>query len=176
MLTSLILLLENDDNINWEDIGIDLIFLFAKFLTSVVLVSSILFGFFDLVASQKSFKFSDVYKPVIIGNLIFLFPLLLLFLWFTLIQPDYTFEDLRAFKPFYLIGYLDTKKIPSWLSSVLSIINLYEILFILIVSFGIKLNGFKMSFKRILLNTSLVYIVLLLAWEGLFVYLLSTVN
>lgn len=168
--------LDDEENIDFEAILIDLLFISLKYLFSVVIVSGILFGFLDLMVSQESFNFNGVYKPVLLGNFVFLLPTLISVIWFTVFQTDFEYEDLQGFRPLYLIGYLDKSDFPNWLYSLLSVVNLYDFLFVPLVAVGIRLSGFSLSFVQTLKYVAIGYFGLLITWEIIVIYILSILS
>ena len=128
---------ENEGEIDWEDIFYDCLFIILQFIVSILLVSLILYGGIDLTYQQEEFSFRQVCKPVILGSFIFLIPTLLTILNFTLITTDFTFQEVKAFKPLSLASLFDPEETPYWQYTFIKIINVFEFLYVFLVSWGI---------------------------------------
>lgn len=162
-----------DDDIDWEGLMYQGLFVLIESVFSIFLVAIILYGIIDLIHNPEDFSLSKVIKPVIFGNLILTIPQLLAVIWFLFFHTDYTFEDIQAFKPLSLEGFLLSDSTPYWQATFISLLNVFEPAYVLVVAWGIQQLGFQTSYSKIAINVAGIYLTLIFFWKGLSIYLIS---
>lgn len=167
--------LDDDEVINWEDSLVDTAFIIIEFIFSVPMVAGLFIVGFLFDRKYEQIKYAEIFKIVMLANFIFLLPSLISIFWFMVVQTNYTFQDLMDFKPFYLISLFEKDSLPIWSIGVLNLINLYEIVFVLLVGYGLSIS-YPFSFKSILGKISLVYLIGLLFWKVIGIYIASTLG
>ena len=93
------------------------------YLKSTVLAWILAIGgfFYGLELSHKNY-----WKIVLQAEFIFLVSVLVKILWFVIIQPEFSLEEVEQFVPFSLQSILDTTTIPSWALYPLQLLNVFE--------------------------------------------------
>lgn len=95
------------------------------------------------------------------------------FFYFTVINTNYTFEKLQSYMPGALSNVYDVSDLDDWLAYPFNLINVWELLYWIILIFGIQeimKTNFLKSFGIVLAS----YGVGLLIWVGFVMYMLLT--
>ena len=115
----------------WQLIGYVLmpflLFLKTQLIAGVLGIGTFLF--------DKDVSHKKLWKIALIGEFIFLVPALLKLLWFYSFKTDYSLFDLETFYPLSLLNLFDVEQLSSWYLYPLQTINLFELLFIITLSF-----------------------------------------
>lgn len=135
------------------DQGISAIWLLAKigFFTLVILAG---FSF-----KTEHISYSSLFKVITISNYIFLFPKLIEIVWFMVIKDEYTYADLESFKPFSLFSLFPQGSISDWLIYPLKTLNVFELLYVILISIGIsQFNNIRLkkTFSTVLVTYSIL--------------------
>jgi hypothetical protein len=107
--------------------------------------------------------FNQLWKMVMLAEIVFFLPEIVKVLWFTLFYTDPDYNDYMAFYPFSLINLVDYTQIdPKWQYPLKSI-NIFEILYWPVLVFGIYfLSGKNLKISSyIVLST---YVLFFLIW------------
>jgi len=88
-------------------------------------------------------QFMDLWKVVMVSELIFFFPELLKILYFIIINPDPDLSEVRAYYPISLIQLFNVENIPKKWHYPLKAINLFEFLY-----WGLLVLGIERIVKR----------------------------
>jgi len=113
------------------------VFLLWKFLLTTFLlwIGCFMFGY--------KLTFAQLWKWVIFSELIFILPEAMKVVWFTVFQPEPTFQDYQAFYPFSLVNLVDYNAVHSrWLYPLKSL-NTFEIAYQVLLIIGIFLLSRK---------------------------------
>jgi hypothetical protein len=138
------------------------IFLTWKFIwtTLFLWIGCFMFGY--------RLHFNQLYKLVMLMEILFFIPEILKILWFTLVYSDPNYNDYMAFYPFSLINLFDYTQIdPQWHYPLKSI-NIFELLYWPLMTFGIYFLSGK-SFKISSYIVSSSYILFYLIWLGFYI-------
>lgn len=100
------------------------------FLTLWFLCGIILFSY------KTSFK--KIFQVVLMAEFVWIVPSILTIIWFGLIDTNYNLVDVQYFQPWSLMSFFDVENIESWLIFPLKSLNLFEIVYMLVLAFGIK--------------------------------------
>ena len=152
-------LLELKNKWEWLLYPFLIIFLYFKLL----IVAAILYVGLLLTDYRQDFK--SLFKIALLGEFIFLFQPLLRLIWYGILQPDYSLQDLQNFVPFSLLSLMDQTSINQVLVYPLNILNIIEVVYVVILSQLVSEkidSGFSVSLKIVLgsYGTSLVLWVL----------------
>ncbi len=93
--------------------------------------------------ANLSISFKRLFKICLIGETIFLIPALIKIIWFWKFQIEYSLNDLIYFAPVSLLNFFDTNELQKWFIYPLQVISLFEVLYWLIVAYGLKLVSKK---------------------------------
>ena len=140
-------LLDFRDQWAWVNYAILPIIYLLKFtfITLWLLCGIILFGY------KTSFK--KIFQVVLVAEFVWIIPSILTIIWFGLIDTDYTLLDVQYFQPLSLLNLFDPENVESWLIFPLKSLNIFEVIYMLVLAIGIK----KVIQKDY--NTSLTFVV-----------------
>jgi hypothetical protein len=119
---------------------------------------------------EHTFKFKQFFRIALIGEFVLILVGYFKLGYFYFIKTDYTLLDLQQYYPLSYINFLDLEKIQPWLFYPLQTINLFEIAYFFILTFGIwKLlkNNYSKSFEIVAFS----YGSGLVIWLGLVMFL-----
>ncbi len=148
----------------------DLVFVYAyistviKFLIHSLLVSIMLY--FAFLGNDKKLSFQIIYRNVLIAEFIFLFPAIIKFLWFSLIEPYASLREMNFFAPLSLVNFFGIENLKGFELILYAKINVFEILFawFLALLLTVQYNlTFKKSLIKVFLTCSIV-LVLNILW------------
>lgn len=111
--------------------------------------------------------FNQLWKIVMLAEIVFFLPEILKVVWFTLFGSDPNYYDYLAFYPFSLINFFDYTQIdPKWLYPLKSL-NIFEVLYWPVLMIGIYfLSGKKLRISAyIVLST---YVLFFFVWLGFY--------
>lgn len=151
----------------WEWVGyviIPLIILIRSSLVTVCL--SIGMFFYNM---EHTFKIKQFFKIALIGEFMLLLVGFFKLGYFYFIKTDYTLQDLQQYYPLSYINFLDINKIEPWLIYPLQTINLFEIAYFFVLTYGLwKL--LKNNFMKSLEIVAVSYGSGLVIWLGLVMF------
>ena len=162
--------LDDEQLIDWEGLLIDMIFILVKFLFTVPLIAGLLLFGFVFERKYEHIKYEGIFRATMLANFVFLLSTVVMIIWFVFFQPDYSFENLRDFSPLHLISWIDRDLIPNWSYGLLLSINLYELVFVLLITHGIC-HEYNLKFKELFSRISLVYLGGIVVWHVLWVFI-----
>lgn len=84
------------------------------------------------------FSFKSAFGIALDAEFVFLIPSLLKILWFAIIQTDYSLQDLQMFYPLSALHFFDYTDVQPWLIYPLQLLNLFEILYWVVLAKGIS--------------------------------------
>ena len=103
-------------------------------LIKTVLITSVLYiGVFFINKSVVTFK--SVWRIVINSEFIFLFIPICKIIWFYFFQTEYKLVDIQYFYPFSALNFIDFKELEPWLIYPIQTINLFELAYIIYLSY-----------------------------------------
>ena len=116
----------------WEWVGYFIVPILLTFKTFLI-TSVIYIGVFMVNKSVASFK--SIWRIVINSEFIFLFIPICKIIWFSFFQRDYRFIDVQIFYPFSALNFIGHKGLEPWLIYPLQTINLFELAYIIYLSY-----------------------------------------
>ncbi|MBT0812337.1 sulfate ABC transporter permease [Litoribacter ruber] len=124
-------------------------------LTAFLLwIGTFLFGF--------KVKYGEIWKFVLVAEMVFILPDLIRLLYFAAIPPD-NYWEIRNFHPFSIFSFLSTDNVPSRFHYPLQAINLFEVSYWFLLAIGIHTLTGK-NYKTCLGLVLSSYLVGLLLW------------
>lgn len=118
----------------WQWIGYLFVPIFI--LLKTLVVSSFLYiGVFFF--SRKEIVFKSILSNVLKAEFIFLIIPILKIIWFNIFQTNYSLEDIQYFYPLSGLNIIGYKSIEPWLIYPLQTLNLFEIAYIIYLSYRI---------------------------------------
>ena len=151
---------------SWIAYAITFVMLILKF-TSVSILIFIGVFFADL---QREITLGNVFKVVIISELIFIAASVVKIVWFIFFVSSYTLEDLSFFYPLSLINLFTESEVASYWVYTLQTINLFQVLYVLMLAYGLgRVGGVRrQSTDKVVLST---YIPGLAIWIAVVMFL-----
>lgn len=149
----------------WQLIGYVLI-PFLLFLKSHLIAGVLGIGTFLF---DKDVSHKKLWKIALIGEFIFLIPALLKLLWFYYFKTDYSLFDLETFYSLSLLNLFDIEQLPPWFLYPLQTINLFELLFIVTLSFLLDRTIGDRSYSGIKIVTG-SYLPALVIWVAMVMF------
>ena len=105
-------------------------------IIKTVLITSVMYiGVFIVNKSVVTFK--SVWRIVINSEFIFLFIPICKIIWFSFFQTDYKLVNIQYFYPFSALNFIDHKELEPWLIYPLQTLNVFELAYIIILSYQI---------------------------------------
>lgn len=118
----------------WEWVSyllIPLLLLFKVILVTIVLYTGIYFN------NRTEFTFKKVYDLVVKAEFLFLSVGIIKIFWFYFFQINYTLEDIQYFYPLSALTIFDYIELEPWLIYPLQTLNVFELVYIIILSYQI---------------------------------------
>lgn len=141
----------------WITFPVNLLFYFLKFFLVAICLS---IGVFLL---RLEFGFKSLFKIALLAEFIFLLPVLIKLFWFSFINVDYTLHDLQFFSPLSAVNLVDRSALEPWFVYPLSLINLFEVAYIITLSYFLA-KILELSFMQSLKLVVISYGTGLLIW------------
>ena len=112
--------------------------------------------------------FNQLWKMVMLAEILFFFPELLKVAWFAVFHTDPNYNDYLAFYPFSFINFFDHTRIePKYLYPLKSL-NLFELMYWLTLILGIYfISGKKLNTSAYIILSS--YVLFFFVWLGFYV-------
>jgi hypothetical protein len=162
-------IIDEQNKYSWIGYSIIPILLAIKFfLVACCLVVGTLF--FDL-----KLKFGQAFKVALLADVVFIVPMLIKIFWFMVIQQDYTLQDLQMFSPLSVLNLMDTKNIGVLWLYPLQLLNIFELVYILLLGFWVYQFGAK-SFEKGLNMVLSSYLPALFIWIVLVMFVTLNLN
>jgi len=108
------------------------------------LTIAILIGF---AMFRVQVRFIEVFKSVLIAEFIMLIPSVIRLIWFSNFEQLVVLGDYQAFAPWGIHYYLSNYNVPIFLLNVSIFINLFEVLFLVVIIYRLKIYT-NLSFIR----------------------------
>jgi hypothetical protein len=124
---------------SWVGFAVLPLLLFLK-ITVIAWVLAIGGFFHDVELKHKHY-----FRTVLISEFVFLLPALLKIGWFYFFEMEYTLEEVQQFVPFSLMHLLGGEGVPDWGLYPMQIINVFEIVYWILLAFLI--NKYSQSEK-----------------------------
>ncbi|WP_291399529.1 hypothetical protein [Daejeonella sp.] len=138
------------------------------FLVACCLAAGALF--FDL-----KLKFGQAFKVALLADVVFIVPMLIKIFWFMVIKQDYTLQDLQMFSPLSVLNLMDTKNIGVLWLYPLQLLNVFELVYILLLGFWVYQFVAK-SFEKGLNMVLSSYLPALFIWIVLVMFVTLNLN
>jgi hypothetical protein len=130
-----------------DNLNILLTFIFI-FIKTIIITCVIYCGV--LFFCKKRIVFNQIWNLILKAEFIFLLVPFFKIIWFYFFQTNYNLEDIQNFYPFSAINISGWKNLESWLIYPLQILNLFELAYIIYLSYLVGKvtntntdNGFK---------------------------------
>lgn len=112
-----------------------------------------------------------MYSTVLRAEYIHIFPSLALIVWFSLVQTEYSLEDIQNFAPLSILNLFDTSTLEAWEKYILGNINLTQVVYIIILAYFFSKETNK-QFKEALRIVITSYVPAVLIWTASVTFLI----
>jgi len=164
--------LEENDDISSQDILFEAFYILLEIIVTIPVLAMLFISGFFLTKELSTIQYGLVFKAVLISSFIFLFEIAIRSLYFSLIDTNYSFEEITAFKPFHLSSIVDSEHINEWLMPVINIINVYDFAFLFSFSYLISFMARK-NIWTVFGLSGITYMVSIVLWKLFLLYLLK---
>ncbi|NME72417.1 hypothetical protein [Flammeovirga aprica] len=113
-------------------------YLFAPVVLSLKILMITLALIIGGVLFDVSLSFKKTFGIVILTEFIFIIPSLFQMIWFISVEELISLNDMTSFTPWTLYYYLSQEELMSWTTYLLNLINVFEVIFILLLTYLIK--------------------------------------
>lgn len=123
-----------DTQKQWSWVGYivtPLLYLFKVLFVTLTLILGV-------TLSGVNLGIKKLFRVALIGEFVFFLPVLIKLIWFLFIDMDYSFEDVATFAPLSLSNLVEMSAVPVWLTYPLQAINLFEVAYIIILSYSLS--------------------------------------
>jgi len=164
---------EEVDAYGWDYFLVDSATILIPFLMVCLGLAIFIFIGFQFIEEFKSIRFSLIFKSSLIAYLAFYIKDIITVFWFLVLKSNYKFEDIQSFdKSLSLsvkdwIGNVDKS---SWYFDLLRDLNLYLLLYLLLIPFFLKVAN-TIPYRKLLINMFIPIICGFVLFESLMIYL-----
>lgn len=120
----------------WKRVGYFIVPILV-IIKTVLITSVIYIGVFIINKSVVTFK--GIWRIVINSEFIFIFIPIFKIIWFSFFQTEYKLVDIQYFYPFSALNFISHKELEPWLIYPLQTINLFELSYIIYLSYQLGL-------------------------------------
>ncbi|WP_373521514.1 hypothetical protein [Aquiflexum sp.] len=167
---------KNKENLNWKyKYLFPTIFIFIQLIIKTTAISLIIYtGLFFVNSIEGTKSLAIIFSSVCIAELIFVIEKAVNLLVF-IAKPDLTLAFIQHFSPVSLYGLLGQEIGIDYLNYFLKSINLYEIVYILVLAFLIS-DNLDLGFSKSLKTTFFSYGSLMACWVVFVTYLILNIS
>ncbi len=94
-------------------------------------------------------SFKKIFHVALLAETVFLIPSIYRVFWFFFIQTHYTLSDIQYFFPLSLLNFFDPSSLELWFIYPLQILNVFEVLYWLLLAYGLCLITQTSYFKML---------------------------
>ncbi len=108
-------------------------------------------------------KYSKIYNVVVQSEFVFLLAIFAKGVWFYFFQPEFTIEEFQNFYPLSMLNIIDYKSLDPWMIYPFQTLNLFEVVYIFLLTFSMK-KTLSIKFLDSFLLIAITYGTSLLLW------------
>lgn len=164
---------ENDNSYGWDFFLFDSATILIPFLIVCLGLSIFIFIGFQFVDKFKSIRFSLIFKSSLLAYLVFFVKDIITVFWFLVIKSDYKLEDIKNFEKklsFSVGDWLGSMDKSNWYFDLLNDLNLYFLLYLLLIPFFLKIAS-NFSYRKLGVGMLIPTICGFVLYESLMIYL-----
>ena len=164
---------EEGDAYGWDFFLLDSATILIPFLIVCLGLASFIFIGFQFVEEFKTIRFSTIFKSSLLAYLVFFIKDIITAFWFLVIKSNYKFEDIQSFDKklsLSVSNLIENVDKSSWLFDLLRDLNLYLLLYLLLIPFFLKVAS-VIPYKKVILNMLIPIICGFVLFESLMIYL-----
>ncbi len=91
-----------------------------------------------IILIYGNIQFEQLFRIVMLAEIVYLIPAIIKIYWFLLIQPNYSLEDLQYFSPLSLLSLVGYANVPQWSIYPLQLLNIFELIYWLLLAYGLQ--------------------------------------
>ena len=114
--------------------------------------------------------FKKILTVVVYSGFLFLLPIIIRIVYFYFFKDNFTLNDFQNFYPHSLLFYIDKSKVETWFYYPISVINIYEFTYWILLAVGIKKVS-DLSFVKSFLLILQTYVLVFFIWVVFVVFL-----
>lgn len=164
---------QENDAYGWDYFLMDSSMVLVPFLIVCLGLASFIFISFQFIEEFKSIRFSLIFKSSLLAYLIFFVKDMITAFWFLVVKSNYKFEDIQSFDKklsFSVSDWIENVDKSSWLFDILKDLNLYLLLYLLLIPFFLKVAS-AIPYRKLMLNMLIPIISGFVLFESLMIYL-----
>jgi len=164
---------EENDTYGWDYFLMDSTMILVPFLIVCLGLAALIFIGFQFVEEFKTIRFSTIFKSSLLAYLVFFIKDIITAFWFLVIKSNYKFEDIQSFDKklsLSVSNLIENVDKSSWLFDLLRDLNLYLLLYLLLIPFFLKVAS-VIPYKKVILNMLIPIICGFVLFESLMIYL-----
>jgi hypothetical protein len=141
------------------------LFYFLKFFFVAVWMYS------GLIIYNFKTSFGSTFKVIIISEFVWIMPMLINIIYFSLIKIDYTLTDIQYFQPLSLLNMFEAKEVEPWMVFPLKSLNLFAFIHLLVMTF-IFSSTLDLDFNSSLSYTMVFYVIGFIIWVSFITFII----
>ena len=145
------------------------VLLYIVFYIKIAFISTILYTV--LFFKNKKIKYNEILEIVLVAEFIFLFVPIIKMTWFYFFMNNYTLKNFQQFFPLSLANFFNINQLPLWLLYPMQTINLFEIVYIYLLSYLIS-KKINFSFFKTSIIILTAYLPTIFLWIMLIIFLI----
>ncbi|HEU5289745.1 MAG TPA: hypothetical protein VFU05_03820 [Cyclobacteriaceae bacterium] len=157
-------LIENGERLQWIAYPIMPLYYLLKFFVVALCL------YIGVLLSGYSVNFTKLFHLAMFSEVVFLVVPITKLVWFGLFFTEYTLQDLQYFSPLSLLSIVDRSTIEPWLAYPLQLFNAFEIIYWLLLAYGLY-SLIKERYSKMLGLVASTYGMGLLLWVVFIVFL-----
>jgi len=164
---------EEGDAYGWDFFLFDSASILVPFMIVCLGLASFIFIGFQFVEDFKSIHFSTIFKSSLLAYLVFFIKDIINAIWFLTIKSNYKFEDIKNLNKelsFSLRDWIGNVDKSSWYFDLLQDLNLYLLLYLLLIPFFLKIAS-TIPYRKLYVNMLIPVICGFVLYESLMIYL-----
>ncbi len=126
--------------------------------------------FVGVLLSRFTISFKTVFKIVMVAEFVFLVQPIAKIIWFSLVEINFTLNDLQYFFPLSALSLVEASEIPFWLVYPLQTLSVFEVAYWFILAYGFHVI-IKEKYTGMIGLVASSYGAGLLLWEVFIVFL-----
>lgn len=128
----------------------------------IALIIQLVITLYYINDNTHKVKYKDTWKIVLMAQWSMLIALFVKILWFGFVHTQFTLDELQSFSPLSLINLFDKKSLDVWFVYPISLFNVFELAYWILLVIGIKKllkRTWLKSFEMVFLSYGLALIV-----------------
>lgn len=152
------------------DVLLDVTLVVVQITIQLFFISSIVYVFCLVFTTLADIRFTRIFKVCMLSEFVFFIPRAIKYSWFLFSSDEYTYLDVKNFHPFSLSMLFSPGGDNPWLQIPLRFVNLFEVLYIILLVAGVSI-ALNTEWRKIGGPVTSAYLSLMMLWITIRVYL-----